>query len=104
MNFAIDFSIFESPGRSFGVVAGEIDLPKAPAVNEVIDVAQCDRQADLPPALRGLKVLGVSEHKVNGVYKIVFEDVMVESRQAASELATTLETKFGLFCWRLHDD
>ena len=104
MNFAIDFSILESPDRSFGQVAGEIDLPKAPAINDIIDVAQCDREADIPLALKGLRVLEVSEHKVNGVYKIVFEDVVVESRQAASDLATTLETKFGLFCWRLHDD
>jgi hypothetical protein len=102
MNYAIEYSILEAPDRTFGVVSGEVSLPNAPSINQPIDSSECEQGADIPFAVKRLKVRGISQ--TNGLSKIVFEDVVVESHEAAAALAMTLETKFGLFCWRLHDD
>lgn len=91
MQYLIDFSIFDSPIHAYGNITGDIDLAFLPEIGQEVKLRE-----------------GVAEFKVTSVAKIdgdiskiiiSLEDVVLNSKSEAEELATRMES-LGLFCIR----
>jgi hypothetical protein len=88
MKISIDFSIFDSPTHAYGNVTGEIDIPHSPRVGE--KVALLDKQLtiiSLTDVLNG-----------NGGCVVGLEDIVLESKIEAENLAKRMDVELGLFC------
>lgn len=98
MKIDIDFSIFDSPVTAYGNVTGDIEVQSIPSVGDVVELLS----GKAIPSFKGFsgKMKVNSVIKVEGIDTLVFglEDVVVESRAIAEELARWLESELGLFC------
>ena len=93
MNVTIDFSLFSSPTKAYGTVTGNINVPDAVRVGDVVAVL-VPREGDWFSGK--LRVVSEAQHDQRIVLGL--EDLVASSPEEAVHLATRFENEAGLFC------
>lgn len=105
MKLNIIFSIFDSPTSAFANVSGDIELPSLPRVGDEVMLFSND-ESHLFLGFAGRDRFAGSLHVESIVplegshdeVTVILEDVVMDSKEAALELTSKLESKWGLFC------
>lgn len=97
----IDFSLFASPVKCYGVVTGIIYIEGAPAEGDKVELSRPGTSLILPKVLENMRIEAVLPCMNDGSpTAVALNPVVAETYEEAASIALFVEERLGLSCDR----